>query len=200
MGTGLIATALLMANNIRDIPTDKDVGKMTLAVRLGDEAARISYVMMLAVAILLPLVLVSTHPWMWLILLTALLGGTRAGPLPQPARRPDPGAQADRHHQPCLRRVVHRGNRDGQGPGLGTPNDPPTEVTGPAAKAAGPVACHRPVPARGHPQVVGRRKARPLRKGGPADGRAGTQHCPEEERVWFHDLDGTGSTGPPAAR
>nr|WP_254456141.1 1,4-dihydroxy-2-naphthoate polyprenyltransferase [Paeniglutamicibacter quisquiliarum] len=74
VGTGLIATALLMANNIRDIPTDRDVGKMTLAVRLGDPAARISYVMMLALAILLPLVMVSTHPWMWLILLTVPLG------------------------------------------------------------------------------------------------------------------------------
>jgi 1,4-dihydroxy-2-naphthoate octaprenyltransferase len=74
VGTGLIATALLMANNIRDIPTDKEVGKMTLAVRLGDPAARISYVMMLTLAILLPLVMVSTNPWMWLILLTALLG------------------------------------------------------------------------------------------------------------------------------
>ena len=73
VGTGLIATALLMANNIRDIPTDKEVGKMTLAVRLGDPAARISYVMMLAVALVLPLLLVATHPWMWLILLTVLL-------------------------------------------------------------------------------------------------------------------------------
>ncbi|MCV9995152.1 1,4-dihydroxy-2-naphthoate polyprenyltransferase [Paeniglutamicibacter sp. ZC-3] len=73
VGTGLIATALLMANNIRDIPTDKEVGKMTLAVRLGDPAARISYVMMLTLAILLPLVMVSTHAWMWLVLLTVPL-------------------------------------------------------------------------------------------------------------------------------
>nr|WP_210149121.1 1,4-dihydroxy-2-naphthoate polyprenyltransferase [Paeniglutamicibacter terrestris] len=73
VGTGLIGTALLMANNIRDIPTDKEVGKMTLAVRLGDPAARISYVMMLAIAILLPLVMVATHPWMWIILLTMLV-------------------------------------------------------------------------------------------------------------------------------
>jgi 1,4-dihydroxy-2-naphthoate octaprenyltransferase len=71
VGTGLIATALLMANNVRDIPTDREVGKITLAVRLGDEAARISYVMMLAVAILLPLVLVNEHPWILLVLLLA---------------------------------------------------------------------------------------------------------------------------------
>ena len=69
VGTGLIAMALLMANNVRDIPTDREVGKRTLAVRLGDEAARISYVMMLAVAILLPLFLVADYPWVLLVLL-----------------------------------------------------------------------------------------------------------------------------------
>jgi 1,4-dihydroxy-2-naphthoate octaprenyltransferase len=73
VGTGLIASALLMANNLRDIPTDKEAGKITLAVRLGDPAARISYVMMLTLALLLPLVMVSTHAWMWLILLTVPL-------------------------------------------------------------------------------------------------------------------------------
>lgn len=72
IGTGLIATALLMANNVRDIPTDKEVGKLTLAVRLGDTTARISYVMMLAVAIILPVTMIGSHPWMWLALLTAL--------------------------------------------------------------------------------------------------------------------------------
>nr|WP_269438433.1 1,4-dihydroxy-2-naphthoate polyprenyltransferase [Arthrobacter gengyunqii] len=69
VGTGLIAMALLMANNVRDIPTDREAGKRTLAVRLGDEAARISYVMMLAVAILLPLFLAADYPWVLLVLL-----------------------------------------------------------------------------------------------------------------------------------
>ncbi|MEG1442807.1 MULTISPECIES: 1,4-dihydroxy-2-naphthoate polyprenyltransferase [unclassified Glutamicibacter] len=70
IGTGLIGCALLMANNVRDIPTDKEVGKITLAVRLGEHNARLSYVLMLAVAILLPLLATSAFPWMWLILLT----------------------------------------------------------------------------------------------------------------------------------
>ncbi|GAB3517245.1 1,4-dihydroxy-2-naphthoate polyprenyltransferase [Arthrobacter monumenti] len=69
VGTGVIATALLMANNVRDIPTDIEAGKRTLAVRLGDDAARISYVMMLALAIFLPLVLVEDHPWILIVLL-----------------------------------------------------------------------------------------------------------------------------------
>lgn len=69
VSTGIIAMALLMANNVRDIPTDREVGKNTLAVRLGDTAARITYVMMLAVALLLPLFLVYDHPWVLLVLL-----------------------------------------------------------------------------------------------------------------------------------
>lgn len=69
VSTGLIATALLMANNVRDIPTDSIVGKKTLAVRLGDRAARITYVLMLAAAVLLPVFLVAEFPWLLLVLL-----------------------------------------------------------------------------------------------------------------------------------
>ncbi|MHA7287217.1 1,4-dihydroxy-2-naphthoate polyprenyltransferase [Arthrobacter sp. MDT3-44] len=69
VSTGLIAVALLMANNVRDIPTDSVVGKRTLAVRLGDPAARVSYVLMLAAAILLPVFLSYDYPWVLLVLL-----------------------------------------------------------------------------------------------------------------------------------
>lgn len=69
IGTGLIACALLMANNVRDIPTDTVAGKKTLAVRLGDKHARESYVLMLAVAILLVIVLAPAKPWMLIVLL-----------------------------------------------------------------------------------------------------------------------------------
>ncbi len=41
---GLWACAILIANNLRDIPTDGDSGKQTLAVRLGDRRTRILYV------------------------------------------------------------------------------------------------------------------------------------------------------------
>ncbi|MGO1694151.1 MAG: 1,4-dihydroxy-2-naphthoate polyprenyltransferase [Arthrobacter sp.] len=71
--TGLIATALLMANNVRDIPTDREVGKRTLAVRLGDDGARISYVLMLGLALLLPLLVVADFPWLMLVVLIAPL-------------------------------------------------------------------------------------------------------------------------------
>lgn len=44
---GLLATALLVVNNLRDIPTDTVAGKRTLAVRLGDTRTRVLYVVVL---------------------------------------------------------------------------------------------------------------------------------------------------------
>ena len=43
---GLLATALLVTNNLRDIPSDTVAGKTTLAVRLGDHRTRILYVVL----------------------------------------------------------------------------------------------------------------------------------------------------------
>ena len=40
---GMLAVAVLVANNLRDIPTDTEVGKRTLAVRLGDRGTRRLY-------------------------------------------------------------------------------------------------------------------------------------------------------------
>jgi 1,4-dihydroxy-2-naphthoate octaprenyltransferase len=47
---GLLATALLVTNNLRDIPGDTASGKRTLAVRLGDPRTRGLYVALVAVA------------------------------------------------------------------------------------------------------------------------------------------------------
>jgi 1,4-dihydroxy-2-naphthoate polyprenyltransferase len=47
---GLLATALLVVNNLRDIPGDTAVGKKTLAVRIGDRRTRVLYVAVLVVA------------------------------------------------------------------------------------------------------------------------------------------------------
>ena len=57
---GLLATALLVVNNLRDIPTDTEAGKRTLAVRLGDRTTRIVYVTMLVDVFLLVIVLAVT--------------------------------------------------------------------------------------------------------------------------------------------
>ena len=54
---GLLATALLVVNNLRDIPSDTESGKRTLAVRLGDHRTRILYVALLVGAVVaVPLV------------------------------------------------------------------------------------------------------------------------------------------------
>jgi 1,4-dihydroxy-2-naphthoate polyprenyltransferase len=76
LSTGLIATALLMANNIRDLPGDREVGKRTLAVRLGDPLARVVFTAEIAVALALVLFLVPYNPWMLLVLLLLPLAWT----------------------------------------------------------------------------------------------------------------------------
>jgi 1,4-dihydroxy-2-naphthoate octaprenyltransferase len=50
---GCLACALLVVNNLRDIPTDREVGKRTLAVRLGDVRTRWLYIALLAIAFVL---------------------------------------------------------------------------------------------------------------------------------------------------
>jgi 1,4-dihydroxy-2-naphthoate polyprenyltransferase len=47
---GALACALLVVNNLRDIPTDRAAGKKTLAVRLGDVPTRVLYQGLIAVA------------------------------------------------------------------------------------------------------------------------------------------------------
>ncbi|MFV0457888.1 MAG: 1,4-dihydroxy-2-naphthoate polyprenyltransferase [Actinomycetales bacterium] len=67
---GLLAAALLVANNLRDIPTDREHGKVTLAVRLGDATTRRLYVAMVLVAYLLLIPVVWAYPWALLGLLS----------------------------------------------------------------------------------------------------------------------------------
>jgi 1,4-dihydroxy-2-naphthoate polyprenyltransferase len=63
VATGLLSSAVLVANNLRDIPTDSRAGKMTLAVRLGDAATRLLYQVLLLLAGVLTLVLMVATPW-----------------------------------------------------------------------------------------------------------------------------------------
>lgn len=62
VGVGLLSCAILMVNNVRDIPTDGPAGKRTLAVRLGDRRARLTYVLMLAGSFVACLVAAVHHP------------------------------------------------------------------------------------------------------------------------------------------
>ncbi len=52
---GFFAVALIVVNNLRDIPTDREVGKRTLAVALGDRRTRALYSAMVLSAVLWPI-------------------------------------------------------------------------------------------------------------------------------------------------
>ena len=72
-GPGLLATALLAVNNLRDEPTDKKVGKRTLAVRFGPGFARAEYLAAFALALILPFVLALRTDAHWFACLSALI-------------------------------------------------------------------------------------------------------------------------------
>jgi len=72
---GCLACALLVINNLRDIPSDTAAGKRTLAVRLGDAHTRTLYVVLLVVAYALVVVAAWTRPWTLLALASAPLAG-----------------------------------------------------------------------------------------------------------------------------
>jgi 1,4-dihydroxy-2-naphthoate polyprenyltransferase len=59
---GLLITAILVVNNLRDIETDARVGKRTLAVQLGRAGTRWEYTLLLAGAYAVPLALLITAP------------------------------------------------------------------------------------------------------------------------------------------
>ncbi len=71
VGIGLLACALLMVNNLRDVPTDALSGKRTLAVRIGERPARRLYALFLALALLLGAACALAAPWSLLVLLLA---------------------------------------------------------------------------------------------------------------------------------
>lgn len=70
---GALITAILVVNNLRDIPTDTAAGKRTLAVVLGERATQAEYALLLAVSYLVPVVLAA----LW-----ALDGRPRGGASP----------------------------------------------------------------------------------------------------------------------
>jgi 1,4-dihydroxy-2-naphthoate polyprenyltransferase len=83
---GCVACALLVVNNLRDIPSDAAAGKRTLAVRLGDANTRWLYVVLLAAAFGLVAAGASAwRPW-------ALLGLAAAAFAVPPVRRVRRGA------------------------------------------------------------------------------------------------------------
>ena len=73
-GVGALACAILVTNNLRDIPGDTMSGKQTLAVRLGDAATRRLYTLLIVIGLASPVVLGAlSSPWVLLGCLTAVL-------------------------------------------------------------------------------------------------------------------------------
>lgn len=73
LGVGLLSCAILLANNLRDIPTDEAAGKRTLAVRIGADATRKLFVAAITVPFgALVLFAFGGDPWTLLALLAAL--------------------------------------------------------------------------------------------------------------------------------
>ncbi len=76
---GALSTAILVANNLRDIPTDALTGKRTLAVRLGDSKTRELYRACIVVGFFMPLAMnfAETGPESAFIGLFAILSARR---------------------------------------------------------------------------------------------------------------------------
>lgn len=63
VAVGFLACALLVINNLRDIPTDSQVGKKTLAVRLGDARTRWFYVALIGGAYVVAILAAALWRW-----------------------------------------------------------------------------------------------------------------------------------------
>ena len=94
VGVGAIASAILVANNLRDIPTDEVAGKRTLAVRLGDAGTRRLWLALIVVSVLCCVAMVAFSPW--------ALAGLLALPLAWPAARAITGGATGRDLVPAL--------------------------------------------------------------------------------------------------
>jgi 1,4-dihydroxy-2-naphthoate octaprenyltransferase len=73
---GCLVTAILVVNNLRDIDTDREAGKRTLAVRIGRGATCWEYTALIAVAYAMPVIIWSSGlsaPWPLLAWTTAPL-------------------------------------------------------------------------------------------------------------------------------
>lgn len=77
---GALSTSVNLANNLRDIPTDAETGKITLAVRLGDARTRKLWIGLVTGAMILTLLMATSH--------VAILLGVFAAPMLGNAARP----------------------------------------------------------------------------------------------------------------
>lgn len=95
VAVGSLSSAVLVANNLRDIPTDQVSGKITLAVRLGDARTRQLFQVLTALPFVLTAVLTLATPW--------CLVGFAAAPLAVRAAKPVRSGLGGRELIPVLR-------------------------------------------------------------------------------------------------
>lgn len=69
IGAGMLATAILVVNNIRDRESDRQAGKRTLAVLIGYRWSRVEFLAALAIAYLVPAILWLGYDYSLLVLL-----------------------------------------------------------------------------------------------------------------------------------
>lgn len=86
---GALSSAVLVANNLRDIPTDTESGKITLPVWLGDARTRVLYQALLASAGVMTLVLMLATPWCAVGLVATPLALRAARPVRSGRRGPE---------------------------------------------------------------------------------------------------------------
>lgn len=87
---GLLATAILMVNNLRDIPTDREAGKITVAVLLGPTRTAIGYRALIVAAFLSLAAIAAAASSAW-PLLAAAAGALAVRPLRQVHASAEPG-------------------------------------------------------------------------------------------------------------
>ncbi len=73
VAVGLVACQVLVANNLRDITGDREVGKRTLATRLGDRGTRALYLVMSVVVAVAVVLLAAMTSWWALLALGGVL-------------------------------------------------------------------------------------------------------------------------------
>jgi 1,4-dihydroxy-2-naphthoate octaprenyltransferase len=73
VGIGLMACAVLMVNNLRDIKPDKVAGKRTLAVRIGARAAKVVYCVLLLVPFGIAAFFALFYPLAWFTMFVLLM-------------------------------------------------------------------------------------------------------------------------------
>ena len=95
VAVGSLSSAVLVANNLRDIPTDQVSGKITLAVRLGDARTRQLFQALVTVPFLLTALLTLATPW--------CLAGFAAAPLAVRAAKPVRSGLGGRELIPVLK-------------------------------------------------------------------------------------------------